>query len=181
MVPHPTQRPAQPVYENGLFAAPWAEEPLVPALDSRPKYGYTSKFAPSLGPMNAQRDIKAGGPEQQDFMNSIKEQAIFAWALTGINGSLHRFSGGTPSGESLPSQGLPVWESDYNRDVREERTDSASSGMDRQNKPPNYAGSGPSPTSGHRDVFGDPGLFNKTSTRSPTASGGLSSNSGSNG
>lgn len=129
MIPQATARPARPVYENGLFAAPWAEEPLVPSLDARAKLGYASKFAPSLGPRNAQRQtIRPSGPEQQDFMNSIREQAIFAWALTGINGSLERFSHGTPSGESVPANGFAIWQSDnavINGEIRNVRTDSA--------------------------------------------------------
>lgn len=175
MLPQSTQQSARPVYENGLFAAPWALEPLVPALDSRPKYGSTSRFAPSLGPMNAQKDARVGGPEQQDFMNSIKEQAIFAWALTGINGSLHRYSGGTPQGESLPSLGLPIWQSDYDGDVREQRTDSASSGISSNKKPPSIP-SGPSPTGSSRDPFGDPGLYKNPSSRLHSAGSNYMSN-----
>lgn len=100
-------------YANGLFAAPWATEPVLPPMEARPQQAFASGFAPSLGPFSAHTDhVKAGGPAQDDFMNSIREQAVFAWALTGINGALHQYSINKPFGESLPLEGLEVWESD---------------------------------------------------------------------
>ena len=82
MIPHPTHRPARPTYENGLFAAPWAPEPVLPPLDARAGAGFGAAFAPALGPQGARRasnpTAAAHGPEQTDFMNAIREQAIFA-------------------------------------------------------------------------------------------------------
>jgi hypothetical protein len=43
-------------------------------------------------------------------MNTIREVAVFAWSLTGINGSLAQYSRGTPSGESQPPGGMPIWD-----------------------------------------------------------------------
>jgi len=175
MIPQATARPARPVYKNGLFAAPWAEEPLVPSLDARSQYGYASKFAPSLGPRNAQRDTaRAGGPDHQDFMNSIREQAIFAWALTTINGAIQRFASGSPTGEALPVNGLPIWQSDnalVDGDVRDERTDSASSGLQNNNysKPKSNSDQKSYPSG----FFGDPGLGSNGTIRSPSAAMGL--------
>ncbi|KAK0324383.1 hypothetical protein LTR54_011651 [Friedmanniomyces endolithicus] len=117
MIPHPTHRPSRPVYENGLFAAPWAAEPMLPPLDTRPGAGFGGAFAPSLGPHGAMRGsppVKAGKATgvEHDFMTAIREQAIFAWALTGINGRLAEMAQGTARGESMPLGGLPVWGSD---------------------------------------------------------------------
>jgi len=134
-------------YENGLFAAPWATEPILPPMDTRPQPAFATNFAPSLGPFSAQADhVRAGGPAQDDFMNSIRDQAIFAWALTGINGALHQYGAGKPRGESLPLEGLEVWESDPYAQSEIFRSDSGS-GLDGMTK-------GHSPA----QMFGDPGL-----------------------
>ncbi|KAK3074238.1 hypothetical protein LTR53_003461 [Teratosphaeriaceae sp. CCFEE 6253] len=123
-IPHPAHRPSRPVYENGLFAAPWAQEPMLPPLDTRPGAGFGGTFAPSLGPQGAMRGspVRVGGKEagapqqvpqqQHDFMAAIRDQAVFAWALTGINGALAGYAQGLPRGESIPEDGYPVWASD---------------------------------------------------------------------
>jgi len=178
LLPQPTSRSSRPAYENGLFAAPWGEQPMVPPLDTRPpQHDHAPTFAPSLGPQGAHKPVAAaGGPQYHDFMASIRDQAIFAWALTGINGSLQKFSVGTPHGESLPPQGLPVWQSDQRSSHARmnDRTDSASSGIiDGIGKPPSYS---PNDTAvggdSYRKVFGDPGLQNN---RGPSASNGQGS------
>jgi hypothetical protein len=134
-------------YENGLFAAPWATEPILPPMEARPQQAFATNFAPSLGPFSAQTDhVRAGGPAQDDFMSSIRDQAIFAWALTGINGALHQYGAGKPHGESLPLEGLEVWESDPYAQSEIFRSDSGS-GLDGMTK-------GHSPA----QIFGDPGL-----------------------
>nr|POE87955.1 hypothetical protein CFP56_11184 [Quercus suber] len=117
MIPHPAHRPSRPVYENGVFAAPWAIEPILPPIDSRAGAGFGTSFAPSLGPQGAKahaQSVKAAKLASHDFMQAIREQAVFAWALTGINGSLAEFGQGKPLGESLPRDGLPIWASDPN-------------------------------------------------------------------
>lgn len=43
-------------------------------------------------------------------MAAIRDVAVFAWSLTGINGSLVSHARGEPKGESLPPGGLPVWD-----------------------------------------------------------------------
>ncbi|GAB7351939.1 hypothetical protein MBLNU459_g2475t1 [Dothideomycetes sp. NU459] len=127
MIPQSTHRPTRQSYANGLFAAPWATEPVIPALHERPQHAQQSNFTPSLGPYSAPRaQARVSGPDENDFMNSIREQAIFAWALTGINGSLHQYTTGKPVGECLPVDGLPIWESDPMADFT--RTDSGSGG-----------------------------------------------------
>lgn len=134
-------------YENGLFAAPWATEPILPPMEARPQQAFATNFAPALGPFSAQADhVRAGGPAQDDFMNSIRDQAIFAWALTGINGALHQYGANKPYGESLPLEGLEVWEADPYAQSEIFRSDSGS-GLDGMTK-------GNSPA----QMFGDPGL-----------------------
>jgi hypothetical protein len=46
---------------------------------------------------------------QNAFMSTIRDVAVFAWALTGINGSLAEYARGTPKGESQPPEGFPIW------------------------------------------------------------------------
>ena len=116
MIPNPTQRPAKPMYANGLFAAPWAIEPTIPSIAARSgaSPGHGSTFAPALGPHGARHKtpVNHSGSGPNDFMNAIRDQAIFAWALVGINGSLAEHSHGRAMGESIPPDGMPVWESD---------------------------------------------------------------------
>ncbi|THZ74928.1 hypothetical protein D6C84_09242, partial [Aureobasidium pullulans] len=134
-------------HNNGLFAAPWATEPILPPMEARPQQAFATNFAPSLGPFSAHTDhVRAGGPAQDDFMNSIREQAIFAWALTGINGALHQYGVNKPHGESLPLEGLEVWESDPYAQSEIFRSDSGS-GLDGMTKSHSPA-----------HMFGDPGL-----------------------
>ena len=117
MIPHPTRRPSKPVHPNGLFAAPWATEPIIPPMDARENAGFGPPFAPSLSPHGARQPCASSAAfsaqaEPSGFMSSIRDQAVFAWALTGINGKLSDFSSGKPMGEAVPRQGLPVWASD---------------------------------------------------------------------
>ena len=160
MIPHPTHRPGKPVYENGLYAAPWANTPYLPAMQDRPGAGFGTAFAPSLGPKGAQHNHvpPPRSLEQADFMNAIRDQAIFAWALTGINGSLADFGLGKPLGESLPQDGLPIWASD----PRGSSTSAYSSGSER---------------SAHH-IFGDPGINRNNGSGSGSGSGSRSSGSG---
>lgn len=153
MIPHPTHRPSKPVYENGLYAAPWASTPYLPPFTDRPGAGFGTAFAPALGPQGAQHSHvpPPRSLEQSDFMNAIREQAIFAWALTGINGSLAEFGQGKPLGESLPQDGLPVWMND--------------------------ARGGPDRSPAH--LFGDPGMPRNNGSGSGSGSGSKSSNSAS--
>lgn len=165
MLPQPSYRPSRTAYENGLFAAPWAEEPMVPAMDERASYGQHSGFAPSLGPRLAQKHTMVHGPSNNDFMTAIRDQAIFAWALTGINGSLQRYGKGTPLGESIPPS-LPVWQSDHmaHEPVKDARTDSASSGIDGSMKSEKYSPTSTAFGNDHRKLFGDPGIFGNRAT-----------------
>jgi hypothetical protein len=88
---------------NGVFAAPWATQPLFhPAPPQYPPY--------PLGARHPQMQQAAPSLQFQNaFMQSIRDVAVFAWALTGINGSLAEYARGTPVGESQPPEGLPVW------------------------------------------------------------------------
>lgn len=116
MIPHPMHRPSKPVYENGLFAAPWAAEPIIPPIESRPGAGFGTTFAPSLGPRGARHSHSlsnsAGSMDPSDFMSAIRDQAVFAWGLTGINGSLAEYSRNKPIGQAVPENGVPVWAND---------------------------------------------------------------------
>ncbi|KAH4069598.1 hypothetical protein HBH98_067030 [Parastagonospora nodorum] len=94
---------SQPAPYNGIYAAPWAAQPLFhPAPQQYPPY--------PLGTVHPQMQQAAPSLQFQNaFMQSIRDVAVFAWALTGINGSLAEYARGTPIGESQPPEGLPVW------------------------------------------------------------------------
>ena len=114
-LPQSTPEAAKHPYANGFFASPWATNPILPNVGDRPSRDLPHLLQPCpAAPMNptAARCEAAAtqGPATEDFMNSIREVAVFAWALTGINGSLAQYTHGTPTGESQPPGGLPVWE-----------------------------------------------------------------------
>lgn len=139
-------------YENGLFAAPWATEPMLPPMDQRQQPAHNTAFA--LGPQlaRAHDTARVGGPDQHDYMNCIKEQAIFAWALTGINGALQSYGYGRPLGESVPEDGLPIWDKDPHADLT--RSDSGPTNLNGVVKGGLF--------NRDRNIFGDPGLDRKS-------------------
>lgn len=106
-IPHsvrPPHRNTEPEYAKGLFASPWAMQPIMPETSDNGGFHYQTY-------QNAPHPAAAySSPDSQDFMQSIREVAVFAWCLTGINGSLAQYSRGTPSGEAQPPGGLPVWD-----------------------------------------------------------------------
>ncbi|OAP60041.1 hypothetical protein AYL99_05043 [Fonsecaea erecta] len=102
LVPHTLGATEAPYYANGLFASPWAPEPIMPPTIQQTTVAPATSF-----PMT---DSSESG-----FMAAIREVAVFAWSLTGINGSLAQYARGKPSPEALPPDGLPVW--DPNADI----------------------------------------------------------------
>jgi hypothetical protein len=159
MIPHPTARPSRPAYTNGLFAAPWAQEPILPPIEIRAGAGFATPFAPALGPTGAAPATQPvhTGPSNNDFMNAIREQAVFAWALTGINGMLSEYAHGKPLGESLPEEGVPIWEPDAR--TRNEKSSNGSHHSSESN------GTSENERPAMR-VFGDPGLDRGSMSRS---------------
>ncbi|KAF2795911.1 hypothetical protein K505DRAFT_238939 [Melanomma pulvis-pyrius CBS 109.77] len=134
----PTAMPAaQPAYPNGIFAAPWAPEPVfAPSLPQQPPF--------PLGARHPDMMAAGGHNYHSDFMQSIRDVAVFAWALTGINGSLAEYSRGNPVGESQPPDGFPIWDP-----APREKLSAAPSG---------YVSGTSSSSGGRNDPFGDPGL-----------------------
>ncbi|KAI5926722.1 hypothetical protein F4810DRAFT_482628 [Camillea tinctor] len=104
---HPPLLPID--FENGLFAAPWSEQPIRPYYP--PELFYT--FRPPLLPqyMPLREHVKAaGGPPIDQLMRSIRDVAVFAWALVGINGNMASYGHGIPTGDAQPSESLPTWD-----------------------------------------------------------------------
>lgn len=100
------QPPRAPVqYRNGLFAAPWAPEPVHPLYTAQGQHESRSPMASDHMPPQAQAR-PLGGPMMDHLMQSIRDVAVFAWAVVGINNNLSAYSRGIPSGEAQP-HGLP--------------------------------------------------------------------------
>lgn len=121
-----------PVNSNGLFAAPWALEPVF-------SYGSSSNAQENTGPRTTYPENKGtlckdsiaelshassantgfppqsvpqampprpSGPETDQLMNSIRDVAVFAWGIIGINRSLEQYKCGTPSGAAQPEDAM---------------------------------------------------------------------------
>lgn len=111
----------QPVnYENGLFAAPWALEPFESAPPT----------AVDGGAPIADR-TPGTEPEPTPIMTAIRDVAVFAWSLTGINGSIAELAHGKPTGESQPPGGLPIWDASANVGKEEDKYNGFSGGTHR--------------------------------------------------
>ena len=114
----PTAHPIAHPYVNGLFASPWATIPILPERPYAPLSEQPPWVQPDQVPRHptaAQAQMAASvGPASENFMRSIREVAVFAWALTGINGSLAQYSRGKPVGECIPPEGLFIWDQDPN-------------------------------------------------------------------
>lgn len=96
-------------FENGLFAAPWAQQPVRPHVPPEMLYTFQAPLLPQFMPLR--ESVKAaGGPPIDHLMRSIRDVAVFAWALVGINGNLAAFSHGRPLDEAAPPDGLPIWD-----------------------------------------------------------------------
>lgn len=104
---HPPLMPAE--YQNGFFAAPWGARPINPQYPPEQIYQFRPPLLPQYMPV--QEHVKqVGGPPSDDLMSSIRDVAVFAWALVGINGTLAAHSRGVPQGEAQPPDGIPIWD-----------------------------------------------------------------------
>lgn len=136
----PVAQPAQPYH--GVFAAPWAAQPIFqPPPQQMPPYPLGAQH-PAMMQATPSLDF------QNAFMQSIRDVAVFAWALTGINGSLAEYARGSPVGESQPPDGFPVWKPlpDPTQLGRQSAT------------PSGYVSGSNSSSSNDPFGFGDPGL-----------------------
>lgn len=117
----PTAHPMAHPYVNGLFASPWATIPILPERPYAPLSEQPPWVQPDQVPDHptaAQAHMAASvGPASENFMRCIREVAVFAWALTGINGSLAQYGRGKPVGECIPPEGLLIWDQDPNARV----------------------------------------------------------------
>jgi len=105
--------------ENGVFASPWALDPVMPPSTQE-----------STGPADVTYPASPP-PAEAGFMDAIRDVAVFAWSLTGIHGGLTQYARGKPSGESLPPGGLPVWDPNANLGPESDRYNGFSGGTHR--------------------------------------------------
>ncbi|KAL2147828.1 hypothetical protein VTI28DRAFT_5600 [Corynascus sepedonium] len=159
--PQPPVVPAAFNYENGLFAAPWGLQPIEPYISPELLYTFRPPLLPQYMPLR--ECVKAtGGPPLDQLMRSIRDVAVFAWAVAGINPTLAaNYAQGLrpsigPDGQP-PVDGLPSWEADshpstyhppedLSADLHKEQSTTASTfscnGL--------YPSSGPPPIPGYR-------------------------------
>lgn len=94
-------------YDHGVFAAPWA-------------FGQTGEDGALSGGVPVVASPLATEPDNTPVMSAIRDVAVFAWSLTGINGAMVDLANGRPSGEALPPGGLPIWDPSANVDPENE-------------------------------------------------------------
>ncbi|KAH7630671.1 hypothetical protein B0T09DRAFT_123523 [Sordaria sp. MPI-SDFR-AT-0083] len=82
-------------YENGLFAAPWGLRPIEPSVPPELIHIFRPPLLPQHMPLK-ENVRAAGGPPMDQLMRSIRDVAVFAWALVGINGNIANFAHGFP-------------------------------------------------------------------------------------
>lgn len=152
-----------PHFNNGLFAAPWGANPIRPhQYHPNPQHPFRHGFEAPVVP--------AGGPPLDDFMISIREVAVFAWSLAGINGNIATYGHGAPKGEAQPPEGLPVWDPYVQSppNYYPPENQAAASWAQRDGKMsrapdsgygPSTAGSENSATMAPRDILQNPGYF----------------------
>jgi virulence-associated protein VagC len=103
LIPQAVDATEQINYDHGVFAAPWAFEPIGEEV--------------ALGGGAPDAALPPGtDPEPTPVMSAIRDVAAFAWSLTGINGAMLDLANGKPSGEALPPGGLPIWDPSTNAD-----------------------------------------------------------------
>jgi hypothetical protein len=89
-----------PQYPAGIFAAPWGVNAIRPHVyQPNPQVPFHHGPEAPVAP--------PAGPAEDDFMASIRDVAVFAWSLAGINGNMAAYGRGTPRGESQPAH-LPI-------------------------------------------------------------------------
>lgn len=147
------------------FAVPWSIESTTPSphtpYHDPPRPTRPSHFAtqpplynhPSSTVPPYQHQSEAAPAAYSDYMTSIRDCAVFAWALTGINGTLAQYSQGKPHGEAQPAAGLPIWDPSAHQvddpdAIDQKPVDQLSSSSLLHNSYSRIA----------RDPFGDPGL-----------------------
>lgn len=130
--PIPDLQPVVPSafnYENGLFAAPWGQQPIEPYISPELLYTFRPPFLPQYMPLRESVKAAGGPPLEREYrypcqhpnaksktdggtelMRSIRDVAVFAWALSGINGNMATYGHGRPRIGAQPADGLPVWE-----------------------------------------------------------------------
>jgi hypothetical protein len=151
---HPVNHPTKFVYDKGLRTPPRTREPTPFLFHSQQSAGFATSFAPShslmLTPYNSASPLRAiiPRPELNEFMGATRDQAIFASALTGINGVTE----GKSYSSSMPKDGCFI----------------GSNGMPKHSPvDERYSqGNGMYPSQERRmasEAFGDPGLGSTTS------------------
>jgi hypothetical protein len=127
-----TPMPTPQSHTSGIFAAPWAPEPVfsygAPRADrttfcreglAQPEVNTTlcQEGSSSDSGYASQKQETVGGPgktgpHSHRLMDTIRDVAVFAWGIVGINRSLEQYKCGTPTGNAHPGD-----EMDMNMDV----------------------------------------------------------------
>ncbi|KAK2765149.1 hypothetical protein FQN54_008848 [Arachnomyces sp. PD_36] len=91
-IPQSVPHDGHPVYANTLLTPPPSINPTVPQDSS---YGYSQS-----GLNSSSASTPSGGPEPQEFMETVRDVAELTGGIIGMNGSLETLGRGSPGGGS---------------------------------------------------------------------------------
>ena len=103
------------MHQQSIFAAPWGAQPIVPGYQPEQAVAIGKEYLPHIHALQAHA-AATNGPQAPNFMRAIREVAVFAWAVAGINGNIAQYAQGTPQGPAVPPHGFPVWDQNALRD-----------------------------------------------------------------
>jgi len=89
---------------QGIFAAPWALDPVRPRYQTGTAYSFAEPNAAPHVPIVQHGAGNPTGPSMDSLMSSIRDVAVFAWGLVGINNNLTQHAHGTANNEARPPQ-----------------------------------------------------------------------------
>lgn len=106
IIPTTTQTITEMQRGHGMFVAPWGAY-----ADAQPQAGAAAGAPNYVAPHhNPGYGLASAGPSIDNVMSSIRDVAVFAWSLVGINGNIASHGHGKPVGEAMPPGGVPIWE-----------------------------------------------------------------------
>jgi len=99
--PEDRRSPYRQTLSRGQFAAPWAHQPAQASYAPEPFH--ETRAGSHAARTYGYRAVRPPSPVPENTLQTIRESAVFAWAVVGINENLADYAHGDPRGEAVPS------------------------------------------------------------------------------